>query len=515
VPYPWNLDSELLASSQFTSDGRIRELFKMADEGLLVSLVCARHERQAAVDQAERLALENLMLARRAAELERRLEDLRAANASSGLSGLLGWSAPPPSHDDLDAELQARADENLQLQHAIFEQQREHEQQRKLHMHLCDADVALLRRALGEAEEEAENARAGIAAAIAERVRERTEQRANVDALHAVCYELQLKCKTTLDELDENTKLIERLRERDLEHRRWRARLRHAWRDEQARAEAEAAALAAAQAADAAAPATAPVAAADELRLLAHAAEVLSEGERGGGGEGGGGKGGGGEGGGGEGGCGEGGRGRSRQAARVSSSATGGSTLGVGIEVAALRAALLEADASRTAAERRADIATEELALSSERFQQQIGMLSDALAEQNAKEEVRRMRQLELREQRAAAERAAAAGVRAAAAPSLPLRQQHAQKQHGQQQRQEQLALVPAADADRADKLKAVDEVAAAGGMRGLASWAVDTVGSVSSAAVGTATTPLTALGGLGGLTESMSVAAMRRATRT
>ena len=478
----------------------------MADEGLLVSLVCARHERQAAVDQAERLALENLMLARRAAELERRLEDLRAANASSGLSGLLGWSAPPPSHDDLDAELQARADENLQLQHAIFEQQREHEQQRKLHMHLCDADMALLRRALGEAEEEAENARAGIAAAIAERVRERTEQRANVDALHAVCYELQLKCKTTLDELDENTKLIERLRERDLEHRRWRARLRRAWRDEQARAEAEAAALAAAQAADAAAPATAPVAAADELRLLAHAAEVLSEGERGGGGEGGGGKGGGGEGGGGEGGC-----GRSRQAARVSSSATGG----VGIEVAALRAALLEADASRTAAERRADIATEELALSSERFQQQIGMLSDALAEQNAKEEVRRMRQLELREQRAAAERAAAAGVRAAAAPSLPLRQQHAQKQHGQQQRQEQLALVPAADADRADKLKAVDEVAAAGGMRGLASWAVDTVGSVSSAAVGTATTPLTALGGLGGLTESMSVAAMRRATRT
>jgi len=492
----------------------------MADEGLLVSLVCARHERQAAVDQAERLALENLMLARRAAELERRLEDLRAANASSGLSGLLGWSAPPPSHDDLDAELQARADENLQLQHAIFEQQREHEQQRKLHMHLCDADVALLRRALGEAEEEAENARAGIAAAIAERVRERTEQRANVDALHAVCYELQLKCKTTLDELDENTKLIERLRERDLEHRRWRARLRHAWRDEQARAEAEAAALAAAQAADAAAPATDPVAAADELRLLAHAAEVLSEGERGGGGEGGGGKGGGGEGGGGEGGGGEGGggeggRGRSRQAARVSSSATGGSTLGVGIEVAALRAALLEADASRTAAERRADIATEELALSSERFQQQIGMLSDALAEQHAKEEVRRMRQLELREQRAAAERAAAAGVRAAAAPSLPLRQQHAQKQHGQQQRQEQLALVPAADADRADKLKAVDEVAAAGGMRGLASWAVDTVGSVSSAAVGTATTPLTALGGLGGLTESMSVAAMRRATRT
>ena len=483
----------------------------MADEGLLVSLVCARHERQAAVDQAERLALENLMLARRAAELERRLEDLRAANASSGLSGLLGWSAPPPSHDDLDAELQARADENLQLQHAIFEQQREHEQERKLHMHLCDADVALLRRALGEAEEEAENARAGIAAAIAERVRERTEQRANVDALHAVCYELQLKCKTTLDELDENTKLIERLRERDLEHRRWRARLRHAWRDEQARAEAEAAALAAAQAADAAAPATDPVAAADELRLLAHAAEVLSEGERGGGGEGGGGKGGGGEGGGGEG-----GRGRSRQAARVSSSATGGSTLGVGIEVAALRAALLEADASRTAAERRADIATEELALSSERFQQQIGMLSDALAEQNAKEEVRRMRQLELREQRAAAERAAAAGVRAAAAPSLPLRQQHAQKQHGQQQRQEQQALVPSADAHRADKLSgAIDEVAAAGGMRGLASWAVDTVGSVSSAAVGTATTPLTALGGLGGLTESMSVAAMRRATRT
>jgi hypothetical protein len=473
--------------------------------------VCARHERQAAVDQAERLALENLMLARRAAELERRLEDLRAANASSGLSGLLGWSAPPPSHDDLDAELQARADENLQLQHAIFEQQREHEQQRKLHMHLCDADVALLRRALGEAEEEAENARAGIAAATAERVRERKEQRANVDALHAVCYELQLKCKTTLDELDENTKLIERLRERDLEHRRWRARLRHAWRDEQARAEAEAAALAAAQAADAAAPATAPAAAADELRLLAHAAEVLSEGERGGGGEGGGGEGDGGEGGGGEG-----GRGRSRQAARVSSSATGGSTLGVGIEVATLRAALLEADASRTAAERRADIATEELALSSERFQQQIGMLSDALAEQHAKDEVRRMRQLELREQRAAAERSAAAGVRAAAAPSLPLRQQHAQKQHGQQQRQEQQALVPAADADRAEKLSiTLDEAAAAGGMRGLASWAVDTVGSVSSAAVGTATAPLTALGGLGGLTESMSVAAMRRATRT
>jgi predicted transcriptional regulator len=48
----------------------------MADEGLLVSLVCARHERQAAVDQAERLALENLMLARRAAELERRLDQL-------------------------------------------------------------------------------------------------------------------------------------------------------------------------------------------------------------------------------------------------------------------------------------------------------------------------------------------------------------------------------------------------------------------------------------------------------
>ena len=471
----------------------------MAEDGLLASLVCARHERQAAVDQAERLALENLMLARRAAELERRLEDLRAANASSGLSGLLGWSAPPPSHDALDAELQARADENLQLQHAIFEQQREHEQQRKLHMHRCDADVALLQRALGEAEEEAENARAGIAAATAERVRERTEQRANVDALHAVCYELQLKCKTTLDELDENTKLIERLRERDLEHRRWRARLRHAWRDEQARAEAQAA------------NAAAPAAAADEPRLLAHAAEDFSDGER----VGEGGEGGGGEGGGGEGGGGEGGRGRSRQAARGSSSETAGSTLGVGVEVAALRAALWEADASRTAAERRADIATEELVLSSERFQQQIGMLSDVLAEQHAKEEIRRIRQLELREQRAAAERAAAAGVRAAAAPSVPLRQQHAQKQH-EQQRQQQQALVPAADADRADKLfVAIDEVAAAGGMRGLASWAVDTVGSVSSAAVGTATAPLTALGGLGGLTESMSVAAMRRATRT
>ena len=183
--------------------------------------------------------------------------------------------------------------------------------------------------------------------------------------------------------------------------------------------------------------------------------------------------------------------------------------------MAVLRAALWEADASRTAAERRADIATEELVLSSERFQQQIGMLSDVLAEQHAKEEIRRIRQLELREQRAAAERAAAAGVRAAAAPSVPLRQQHAQKQH-EQQRQQQQALVPAADADRADKLfVAIDEVAAAGGMRGLASWAVDTVGSVSSAAVGTATAPLTALGGLGGLTESMSVAAMRRATRT
>ena len=106
-------------------------------EELLAQLAVARHERRLALDQRELLALDNLALARRVSEAERLLSEHRS---SYGLGKLFGWSTAEPGEAEGAAqmELHARADENLQLQHALFDQAHDHRSER----HRLDATRA-------------------------------------------------------------------------------------------------------------------------------------------------------------------------------------------------------------------------------------------------------------------------------------------------------------------------------------------------------------------------------------
>ena len=563
-------------------------------DAILPALALARHERQAALDRAECLAMENLLLARRAAEAERHLEEFRAARSSGSLSALLGWSSSLPIDATMEAELRARTDENLQLQHAIFEQQREHVAQLNHNLLQSQANVTLLLESIADAERDAALAWASYHRVKIEQEREAGAHLANTAALRRICDELSCKCASTLDELQESASIIERLRERDHDHRRWRARLARAWRAEQERANAEAVSttlqpetgvesnckLVSAVDAIEEQPSALTVVgsvsslssdttAAEPAWLAAAAEDVLSNLRHGG--------------------CLI--RDDCCDTLRVDTSSTtyqpahnlaGGSHADTtladpaggedtarvieptharpeagqyhcldGAHASACsnrRANLDEALAARAEAEARANAAEEELALSSERFQQQIGILSDALAEMHAKEDKRKRRQQELREQRA---QDSSSGIHRQQQHCVPQQQcGHPYDQQERWQRREQLEQdghekqavasqtcpsrgqshpespqLPGSksaqlsggnavtDTERrlvvgSERLDHPPDPSREGGtVRGLASWAASRVDSVSSAVS-------SAHGVLGELTESMSAAAMRRATR-
>ena len=463
----------------------------MADDiaTLMAELAAARTERQAALDQREWLALDNLLLARRTAEAERQLEQARAT--AMGLPGLLGWQSASPSMDtEMAAELEARATENVQLQYALFEMQRDHKRMRNEEGQRHAVCVAVLCQALVEAEAIIERqgtmaAAAASAALVAEQ--EREEQHARMDAMHVLCQELKRQCATAIDEVESSAQVVARLKERELVHRRWRTKLQHAWRLEQDRAiaaeearqqEAVVAAMHAVRAAAAndaqgrnaescqepfdepspsAAPATLESEEPDWLSAAAEAMTNLSPSSVGDGGA-----------------C----------SAVGGYEAEGTNSTPSEASVLDLRAALAEEKAARGEAEARAQAANEELAISSQRFQQQIALLSDALADLQAKDTERRRRQ-QARGQRTRGELAGA----------------HQHTTHS--------------TADAVIAPEAITGLAYANvGVRGFASWAVGTVGSVGSAAVdtvagtaeamaGVSAAPLRALEGLG---ESMAM---------
>ena len=118
-----------------------------------------------AIDSSEFLALDNLLLARRAAEAEQQLERerRRASGGGTSIMGslLLGYSSAKEQQElDAAAELRARADENVQLQHALFEQQRESQAALRAQAVRGGAYLSLLTRALGEVEVEMQIGRA-------------------------------------------------------------------------------------------------------------------------------------------------------------------------------------------------------------------------------------------------------------------------------------------------------------------------------------------------------------------
>ena len=181
------------------------------------AVALARHDRRQALLAREKLALDNVLLAQRAANAERQLA---AAQEPGRLSSLLGWGRSAPGGDPVADELAARADENVQLQHALFGQQRESEQALATQDREMRVASSLLRAELAAAEGAALQA-----AAEAERTgfeRGRANQRAAIDELHAVCLELRLRCASMVDELEANAESLQRHREREAAHRRWR-----------------------------------------------------------------------------------------------------------------------------------------------------------------------------------------------------------------------------------------------------------------------------------------------------
>ena len=198
-------------------------------DGLLAELSAVRSAHAGLRDRCDYLALDNLLLARRADEAERLLAEERRCAATSGpIGSLLGWAPPVPADEDIVAALQARAEENVKLQHALFEQHRTHSRAHSVESLQRYACVRTLQRALAEAEAEAAALRSAMAALTSGRERERTAQRADLDGLRAICVELQQRCTAALDEVESNAELITRLRDRDREYRRWRTRLRRA-----------------------------------------------------------------------------------------------------------------------------------------------------------------------------------------------------------------------------------------------------------------------------------------------
>jgi hypothetical protein len=394
------------------------------------------------MQENEYLALDNLLLQRKTAEMERRLEiaTLRNTPAGSLVGSLFGFPSAQQDralHDSAVA-LQARADENLQLQHELFEQRRQHAAENEAYAETSAALERTLRHALAETESELRDVQAVAAADAEEAERQLAEQRSNLESLHGVCLELRLKCAATLDELEASHGVVARLRQRDAEHQEWRARVRRAWRrEQQERNEAEARRLLGEQ--QGAAPLHPPT---DELAMsgtsvASAGTQVASQASASAAGAA-------------EGEGGTNGRRSSRDSDASSSTATpadGTSTAGGASPALAaeesppawlaaaeravslpyitealdsndgttddssallcpegetdptvLRSALAAERARREAAEARAEQAIEELKLSSARFQQQIAMLSDALSESHSKEEARKKRQAELRE---------------------------------------------------------------------------------------------------------------------
>ena len=378
-------------------------------------LAVAAEEIQNLHEQREYLALDNLLLARRMAEAERKLE---AAAKGSGLFSRL--FAPSSSSAELldaaSAHLDARTDENVQLQHALFQQQLEHTRALAQSRSGRQAEVDLLRRELSEAEAEAEVERVAGAASAAAAEHQLRAQQSQLDRLCATCLELRARCEATMSELDVSNRANARLRERDEAHQQWRARLRRAWRREQAeclaRAEAEEARRwegveEEAQSVLGSTPAEADVDgramaeladthghAAVEPAWLSAAAAAVSLSDMDGDGRAGGG----------------GGGGDDDDDARDdgSSSRAGGGCSGEGLrdvppsDTSALRAELAAERERRVRAEAAAADVEAELHLSGQRFQQQIALLSEALAEAHQKEDARRRRLAALREQKKA-----------------------------------------------------------------------------------------------------------------
>ena len=198
-------------------------------------------ERQ--LEASEYLALDNVLLARRAAEAERQLERERASRegATSIMGAMfLGWSsAREQSEEDTAVELRARADENLQLQHALLEQQRE--AQSALHTQAVrgGAYLSLLRRELDEVEAQLAAGRAELKRATDEHTRGQQESKQSLEALHGVCRELRSKCASTLDELEASGQTVAKLKQRDAEHQQWKAKVKEAWAAEQAERQEE------------------------------------------------------------------------------------------------------------------------------------------------------------------------------------------------------------------------------------------------------------------------------------
>ena len=346
-------------------------------------------------DENEFLALDNLMLARRTAELEKRLElaTLRDSTGGGSLTrALFGFSSSAQQQllEDAATQLHARADENLQLQHMLFEQQRDALAERERQVAAAAAAELALRATLADTEAEETRVRTKAAAEAADAARVIGEQRSNIDSIHSVCLELRLKCEATLDDLEASNAAVDVLRQRDAEHQEWRARVRVAWQRElQERAEqeaeaqkaldaprdAEAAAAAAAASSTNSTPPPTPAQVAAEAPepdwleaagravSLPYITEALDSNDG-------------------------------------TTEASSSLLLPEGEnDPDKLRTALVAERARREAAEAKAVTMEEELALSNARFQQQIAMLSDALTEMHAKEEARKKRQQELREQ--------------------------------------------------------------------------------------------------------------------
>ncbi len=405
------------------------------------ALALARHDRRVALAAREKLALDNVLLAKRAAEAERQLAFTQEPGR---LRALLGLGSPRADAETL-AELHARTDENAQLQHSFFDERRRHEEALADMAQQMDLTASLLRGEVRGAEEGGE--RAAGAAADEGYTRGRADHRKALNDMQGVCLELRLKCAQLVDELEVANEAIGKYKEREGKVRKWKAQLRESYerwnreheerlahearradelesqlRSEQAaRREEGRARVAATPRAGGASrtpspprPSTPPDEAPTPPPQLpsVNEPEWLKEVRE---------------------------RpvpwpsapdhllpptppthpSRPPQAGSFLLTSPDGDGDDGGVESPAaaddgampvrrggaahqyLRERLAAEEARREEAEAAAEAAREELQLSSERFQQQIALLSDALAELNAKEEARRRRQQQLREQRA------------------------------------------------------------------------------------------------------------------
>lgn len=139
-------------------------------------------ELQRREDEREYLALDNLLLARRLADLEHQTVQRSCTNAG-GFAALLGWSAKQEAEATSNAELHARAHENVQLQHALFEERRVHARSSSEHAREREASIAALRMALVDTEAQLEHERVAAAAAQMSLAHESGQLQSKLDAL--------------------------------------------------------------------------------------------------------------------------------------------------------------------------------------------------------------------------------------------------------------------------------------------------------------------------------------------